>query len=127
MDVAPLCNQSLLTVNSLREAAKQLERAINVTFKGWQVDSRLCEHLWTSESALERASPRQQQFPLGAFEVSLSWKGPGGVRRVAVLHSKLKSRRFPDTFGMLSSVVKLVGAHAEKLREGEGSCGLSLG
>jgi hypothetical protein len=64
---------------------------------------------------------------LGAFEVNLVWE-VDGRKRIACMHSKLKSRKFPDTFKMLSSLVKLVGTHAQALlSSGTGEEGESAG
>lgn len=113
-----------------REVADQLKRAADVTFKGWRVSTRCSEHDWSLNARQPAgASARAEEassssLPLGAFEVNLVWE-VDGRKRVACMHSKLRSRKFPDTFKMLSSLVKLVGAHAQALLssgagEGEG-------
>ena len=104
-----------------------------MTFKGWRVSTKCSEHDWSlstmqpSGAWAGSANGSLSSLPLGAFEVNLVWE-VDGRKRIACMHSKLKSRKFPDTFKMLSSLVKLVGTHAQALlSSGTGEEGESAG
>lgn len=102
-----------------REVSEQLDRAVAVTFKGWRVEMQVTAHDWSAtpgDSAPVGVPPTSGKWmpPLGAFEIFLAWDVLDAKRSV-LLHSKLQTRKFPDVFDMLASVVRLIGTHSAVL------------
>ncbi len=105
------------------EMAEQLQRAVVITFKGWRVSTQVTAHDWNAASSETPTSQIPSTTgkwspPLGAFEVYLNWEVADSKRSV-LLHSKLKTRKFPDTFACLATVVRLVGSHSALLTASE--------
>ena len=112
IDTAQRSQAAKIKPERYRELAADLRDAVAVTFEGWNVSVGLHELAYHQHSADERA--RQ----LGCFEVTLLWSS-GSEARSALLHSKVRTRAFPDIFDLLSNLLQILSVSAG--READGS------
>ena len=106
IDTAERLQAAKIKPERYRELAADLRDAVAVTFEGWNVSVGLHELAYHQHSADERA--RQ----LGCFEVTLLWSS-GSEARSALLHSKVRTRAFPDIFDLLSNLLQILSAGRE--------------